>query len=225
VERWTDRAIDVARLQARILSLRFSRADLFRLETRHLVFGLAVTWLVGLGRYWDHLVILAVLGLVLWALILPLRPVHWSLAHLYAFLSLTALPGLLYAIPVERFMTLEAARTANVWFLAVVAAWRVLLLGLYLRRYGGLAIPMLAVALLLPVALIISALTFLNLEKAVFDLMSGLREDGTANDAAYAVLTALTLLSVAAAPILILSYAVAVYRGARARRLAIKGAT
>ena len=42
-----------------------------------------------------------------------------------AFVTLTAPPALLYAIPVERFMTPSAASVTNVWFLAVVAAWRV----------------------------------------------------------------------------------------------------
>jgi|GEM_PF-4987218 len=42
-----------------------------------------------------------------------------------AFVTLTAPPALLYAIPVERFMTPSAASVTNAWFLAVVAAWRV----------------------------------------------------------------------------------------------------
>lgn len=42
---------------------------------------------------------------------------------------------------------------------------------------------------------IITTLTVLNLERAVFDIMGGLRETGTANDSAYAVLFLLTFLS------------------------------
>ena len=49
---------------------------------------------------------------------------------------------------------------------------------------------------MLPIMSIIVTLTALNLERAVFDFMGGLREQGTANDDAYAVLTLLTLFSV-----------------------------
>ena len=44
----------LARTQLRILTLRFTRDDLEGLGTRHLVYGLLVTWAVGIGRYWDH---------------------------------------------------------------------------------------------------------------------------------------------------------------------------
>jgi hypothetical protein len=50
-------------------------------------------------------------------------------------------------------------------------------------------------AALLPITAIIVALGALNLERAVFDVMGGLREQGTANDNAYAVLFLLSLLS------------------------------
>ena len=57
------------------------------------------------------------------------------------FVTLTSLPALLYAIPVEKFMALEYAQTANVLFLAVVASWRVALLIVFLKRAAGLTRP------------------------------------------------------------------------------------
>lgn len=61
-----------------------------------------------------------------------------------------------------------------------------------MARLSALSI---AVAALLPITLIIVVLTVLNLERAVFDVMGGLREAGTANDSAYGILVGLTLFS------------------------------
>lgn len=212
--------------QQRVLSLRFDADDLARLDHRHLVYGLLVTWAVGLGRYWDHpepylvqalglgsLLVMGGLGLLLYGLLWPLRPRGWSLVHLYTFLSLTALPALLYAVPVERFLSLGAARATNVWFLAIVALWRVAMLGRYLARGTALSGGVLVAALLLPLALVIVVLTLLNLEQAVFSVMAGLREDeGTAGDTAYQYLFVLSTLSFLASPLLLLSYGIAVWK-------------
>ena len=208
-----------------MLSFRFTTDDLERLAPRHLVYGLLVTWAVGIGRYWDHpdpyliqalglgsLAVMSGLALLLYTLLRPLRPQRWSLLHLFTFLSLTALPALLYAIPVERFLTLDAARTVNLWFLALVALWRVALLGRYLSRWTDLSGPLLIAALLLPLALVVAVLTLLNLEKALFDVMAGIREDGTANDAAYQLLFLLSMFSYMASPVLLIFYASAVWK-------------
>ena len=111
-----------------------------------LVLGLGATWLVGIGRYWDNprvswlqhagigsLVYVVLLTCLLWLIGIGLRPSRWSLQHLFIFVTLTAPPGLLYAIPVERWLSPETARTTNLWFLAVVATWRVLMYARYLR--------------------------------------------------------------------------------------------
>jgi hypothetical protein len=108
---------EILRTQLRILSFRFDRSDLSALGPGHLAFGLATAWLAGIGRYWDHpdphfvqrlglgsLVIPFVLAGLVFALLYPLRPERWSYSHLLTFISLTSLPALLYAIPVERFM-------------------------------------------------------------------------------------------------------------------------
>jgi len=52
----------------------------------------------------------------------------------------------------------------------------------------------------------VTVLTALNLERAVFDVMGGLREEGTAGDSAYGVLIALTLLSTILVGPLLLAY-------------------
>ena len=192
----------------RLLTFRISREEFLRFDNRHLAFGVVCTGVVGVGRWWDDaganllqhvgvgsVIYIFLLSLLLWLVIWPLKPEGWSYRHVLTFVSLTSPPAILYAIPVERFTTLETARTLNVWFLAVVAAWRVALLVFYLRRHARLSSLSIVVAALLPITFIIVTLTVLNLERAVFDLMGGLRGGGTANDSAYGILVGLTFLS------------------------------
>lgn len=208
----------------RILAFRVTREELLRLDTRHLVAGFACTLIVGAGRYWDdpgahwaqHLglgsaVYVGVLSGFLWLLLWPLGPMDWSYRRILTFVALVSPPAILYAIPVERFLTLGQARTANVLFLAVVATWRVALLFFFLSRLARLRWYQVIVASLLPLTLIVVALAGLNLERAVFDIMSGMRADsGTANDAAYEILFLLTMLSTIAFPALMVAYVVLV---------------
>jgi hypothetical protein len=209
----------ILRIVSRLLTFRLTREEFFQFNDRHLAFGVACTWIVGVGRWWDdpranllqHLgigsvIYIFILSLLLWLVARPLKPQSWSYRHVLTFVSLTSPPAILYAIPVERFASLEAARTLNVWFLAVVATWRVALLFFYLRRHALLPIFPIVVAALLPMTLIITALTVLNLERVVFDVMGGLRDGGTANDGAYAILVALTFLSLFLFPPLLLCY-------------------
>ncbi len=192
----------------RLLTFRMTREEFLHFNRRHLAFGIACTWVAGVGRWWDdpganllqHLgagsvVYIFLLSLLLWLVVWPLKPRDWSYRHVLTFVALTSPPAILYAVPVERFTDLGTARTLNVWFLAIVAAWRVALLFFYLVRHARLSVFSVAVAALLPVTLIVVTLTLLNLERAVFDLMGGLREGGTANDSSYGVLVALTFLS------------------------------
>lgn len=192
----------------RLLTFRISREEFLRFNYKHLAFGIACTWIVGIGRWWDdpranllqHLgigsvIYIFVLSLLLWLVIRPLKPQGWSYRHILTFVSLTSPPAILYAIPVERFTALGTARTLNIWFLAVVATWRVALLVFYLRRYTRLSSFSIAVAALLPITFIIVTLTVLNLERAAFDVMGGLRGGGTANDSVYGILVGLTMLS------------------------------
>lgn len=206
--------------QFRLLCFRSTSAGPAQYWRAYLAYGLVVTWLAGIGRYWDNpraslfqhlglgsVTYVLLLALLLWVLLIPLRPQRWSYRNVLVFLSLTSLPALLYAIPVERFMSLEAAQQTNVWFLAVVASWRVALLFVFLRRVARLSWLAMLIAGLLPLTLIVTALTVLNLEHVVFNLMGGLapgQESG--NDAAYGVLFLITYFSVFAFPVLLIGY-------------------
>jgi hypothetical protein len=190
----------------------------------YLAWGLFVTWLAGVGRYWDHpnasgwqyaglgsVAYVFVLSAFLWAIVAPLRPRNWSFVGVLIFVTLTSLPALLYAIPVEKFMSLAAAQTANVIFLAIVASWRVALLIVFLKRAAALTATGVTVASLLPLTIIVTALAALNLEKAVFEIMGGNMQQ-TQNDAAYFILLVITVLSVVLSPVMLIIYCVLVYR-------------
>ncbi len=216
----------------RFLTFRRTTSHLYENARAYLFFGLSFTWLAGVGRYWDNpradlwqylglgsVAYVFVLAAVIWILVLPLRPKNWSYSNVLLFVTLTAPPAVLYAIPVERFMPLELAASTNAWFLAVVALWRVSLYVVFLYRTASLDIVATGVATLLPLVIIVVSLMGLNLEHVVFDIMSGIRpEDRTQNDAAYAVVFALSLLSVTAAPIIFIAYVVLSYRAWRGRR-------
>jgi hypothetical protein len=195
----------------------------------YLAWGLFTTWLAGMGRYWDHpeagwwqyaglgsVAYVFVLALFLYVLIAPLRPRNWSFVGVLIFVTLTSLPALLYAIPVEKFMSMGTAQATNVIFLAIVATWRVALLAVFLRRAAGLAPGGAAVATLLPLTIIVTVLVVLNLEKAVFEIMGGNMQQ-TQNDAAYAILILITFFSVLASPIVLIAYGVMIYRARKSR--------
>jgi len=192
----------------RLLTFRATREELASFTGKHLAFGLLCTWIVGVGRYWDNprvdllqhlgigsVVYVFILSLSLWLIVWPLRPKNWSYFRVLVLVSLVSPPAILYALPVEKFYSLDTANSLNVLFLAVVAAWRVALLVFFLRRLGGLGKFSVVVATLLPLTLIAVTLTVLNLEKAVFDFMGGVRE-GTASDASYGILFLLSFFSI-----------------------------
>ncbi|HEX6184124.1 MAG TPA: hypothetical protein VFZ44_09630 [Pyrinomonadaceae bacterium] len=205
---------------ARLLAFRLTAEEFRGFGLAHLLFGLACTWVVGAGRWWDDpragalqqtglgsVVYVFILAGLLWVVALPLRPRRWSYRHVLTFVALTAPPAALYAIPVEMLYGMETARALNVLFLFFVASWRVALLLFYLRRHAGLSASAAVVAAFLPVVAIVSTLTVLNLERAVFTTMGGLRGEQTVNDSAYVVLILLTYFSVLLLPLLLIAYA------------------
>jgi len=197
------------RAVARFLTFRLSRAEFLTLDNRHLGFALLCTWIVGIGRWWDDpkagllqhaglgsVLYAVVLAGVLWLVTLPLKPQNWTYRRVLTLVAMTAPPGILYAIPVERFFELRTAGQLNLWFLAAVATWRVALLMHFLVRFpliGGFQALLCA---LLPVTAIVTALSALNLHRVVFNIMGSIGEGSrTAHDAAYGVLLGLTVIS------------------------------
>ena len=216
--------------QFRLLTFRSPSPAIREHWQPYLAFGLVCTWLAGIGRYWDNpkaylwqhvglgsIAYVFSLALLLWLLLIPLRPRNWSYRNVLLFITLTALPALLYAIPVEKLMPLHTAQAVNAWFLAIVATWRVALLFVFLRRVAGLTGFTIVVAALVPLVIIVTALTFLNLEHVIFNIMAGIQEqDRSANDSAYAIVVVLSVFSIMAAPFLLAAYACLAYRAWRA---------
>jgi hypothetical protein len=190
-----------------------------------LVWGLLVTWLVGMGRYWDHpsaktlqylgvgsLIYVLALTTFLFLLLWPLKIERLSFFRLLTCISLCSLPAALYAIPVEQFMAMEQARAANFWFLAIVAAWRVALIFRIFARGFDMDLDKSVPVIALSMTLIVVALNILNLEQAVFDFMGGGRRQATSSDSAYQFVIMLSWLSFLICPIALIAYAVQVYR-------------
>lgn len=218
----------------RLLTFRASREELVNLTGKHLAFGLLCTWIVGMGRYWDNprvgllqhlgvgsVVYVFILSLFLWLIVWPLRPKHWSDFRVLTFVCLVSPPAILYALPVESYYTLGAANNLNGKFLLIVAAWRVALLIFFLRRLGELNWFAVLIATLLPLTLIVSTLTVLNLEKAVFDFMGGVSER-TASDASYGTLFMLSLFSLLLFLPVLLCYAALVIYARRNKRRGVE---
>ncbi len=196
------------------------------------IFGLVCTWLAGIGRYWDNprahlwqtlglgsLAYVFILAFVIWALLAPLRPENWSYRNVLVFLTLTSPLALLYAIPVEKFMSQEGAVSANVAFLAVVATWRVALYVLFLRHTARLNIGSVLIGTLLPLSIIVFVLAVLNLEHVIFNLMGGLRpQDLSPNDGAYKFVVVLAFISFYLSPLLVLVYLILIVLAFRTKR-------
>ena len=201
----------------RFLFFRFQKDDVFKLNSTDLILGLIITWGVGIGRYWDDpgahigqylglgsLVYVFVLALILLLILLPFKIENLNYKKILTFITLTSLPAALYAIPVERFMTIPEASRLNAQFLAIVAIWRV---AIYWRFLWVIGFNWFRTTILafLPLTLIVTCLTLLNLERAVFRIMGGFRQETPANDA-YDILVLLTLTSAIAVGPLVLSF-------------------
>ena len=217
----------------RLLTFRIRADELAQLPNRHLVIGMIATWIVGIGRWWDDphahvlkqsgigsIAYVVALSIVLWLVVLPLRPKRWSFVKVLTFVSLTAPPALLYAIPVEMFMPMKAAAQINLWFLLIVATWRVALMLFFFRRYAGLGAGATLVCALLPLASIVIVLTVLNLSSGAVQVMGGLRNPGV-NRITISVITLLGYLSFMSFVPMLIAYIVFVvlaWRSAKARK-------
>lgn len=208
----------------RLLTFRLTRIEMLHFGKQHFIAGLIGTWIVGIGRYWDdpganllqHLglgsvIYIFALALLIWLILLPFNIKEWKYFTVVTFIGLTSFPAIFYAIPVERFVALEIANTINVWFLAIVALWRLCLLYYFLKHFTQLGVGYILTVTLMPICLIISSLTALNLHRVVFDIMGGVRNP-TPHDASYFVLMLLTGVSSILIIPLIIAYGVGIYK-------------
>ena len=211
----------------RLLTFRITREEILNFGWKHLVFGLICTWIVGAGRNWDNpqagflqhlgigsVVYVFILSALLAVIIAPLMPQDWTLFRVITFISLVSPPAVLYAIPVEKFATVEAANSLNACFLLVVSIWRVLLLMFFLQRFALLSPSSVLVATSLPLILIVMLVFILNFERLVLDSMGGFR-DKTSNDASDGLLGLVFLISILLFPVVLIAYFWIIRRNAR----------
>lgn len=219
-----------ARSIARLLTFKLTRDEMLQFNKKHFISGLTGTWIVGMGRYWDdkgasllqHLglgsvIYIFVLAAFIWLIVKPYFVDNWSYFTVLTFISLTSFPAILYAIPVERMASIDVARSMNVWFLAIVAGWRLALLYFFLKRFTRLAILNIVTITMMPICLIIASLTALNLHRVVFNIMGGFRE-ANAHNSAYFVLMFLTVISIILTIPLLLAYGFGIYRRYKERK-------
>lgn len=179
----------------RVLTFRSTREELLGFGDRELAFGALLCWIVGVGRYWDapkaewvqrlglgSVAYIFVLALFIWLLFLPWKIDGWSYKRVAAFISLTAPPAILYAIPVEMLFGIETASSLNVWALAIVAGWRAALLWFFFRRLGELSRGETFIATVLPISAIVAGLTWMNLASGAVVIMGGLRAPTSRDD-------------------------------------------
>lgn len=171
-----------------VLLFRADRERLAALGPRHLTVGVVATWMAGVGRWWDDPTattfqhtglgsILYALGLstLLWLVARPLCPTDWRWRRVFTYVTLSAPPAVLYAIPVERVVEDLTAAWMNVAFLGVVAVWRVALWARFLRVWGELGRVATTVATLLPITGIVFVVAFAEHASSLFVVMGGLR--------------------------------------------------
>jgi Yip1 domain len=201
----------------RLLSFQLSKAEMLQFESKHLVVGIIGTWVVGMGRYWDEknssflqnlglgsVIYIFLLAAFIWIILKPFFIKELSYFTVLTFISLTSFPAIFYAIPVERFFLVSTANSMNAWFLGIVAIWRFCLLYSFLKKFTQLSVSNIFTVTFMPICLIISVLTALNLHRVVFNIMSGIRNPSP-HDSSYLILNFLTVISALLTPFLLIA--------------------
>lgn len=189
----------------------------------HFTVGILGTWAVGIARNWDYpdAPLFATLGLASIAYVFVFSLVLFCFAwivseekrnywHVLSMVVLTSFPGLIYGIPVERFLEGGTAQVANLWFLGFVATWRVSLALFYLVRAAQNSFGIALATLATPIFGIILSLILTGRAGYVMEIMGGMNRDSSSPefqvDSAIATLGCLSYLL---APIAFLVYLIA----------------
>jgi hypothetical protein len=217
IKKYLTNIMSVVKTIAHLLTFKLSREEMMQFNLNHFIAGLIGTWIVGMGRYWDdrgaslfqHLglgsvIYIFVLAAFIWLIIKPFYVENWSYFTVVTFIGLTSFPAILYAIPVEKFVSIRTANTMNVWFLAIVALWRLLLLYYFLKRFTKLGFLNIITVTLMPICLIITTLTILNLHRVVFQLMGGMRDPNPHEDAYFILILLTGISAILTIPLLVL---------------------
>jgi len=214
----------------RLLTFRLTRDEMLQLNWRHFLAGLLGTWIVGMGRYWDHknasllqhlgfgsIIYIFILAGFIWLIVKPYFVEDWNYLTVVTFIGLTSFPAILYAIPVEKYYPIQTADSINAYFLSVVAIWRLCLLYYFLKKFTRLGIGSIFTITLMPICLIITTLSELNLDHVVYNIMSGI-EHPSPNDSSYLIIWLLSGISAIIILPLLIAYFVGIYFGYQKRK-------
>ena len=212
----------------RFAAFRRTKGDVTKQWRVYLAVGLAITWLVGFGRTWDFEsaplwlrtglpsvgYAFALAGFI-WLITLALRPARWSYRNVLLMVTMTALPGLVYAIPVERLMPVEAARAVNMLLLLIVATWRMALFYRFLRDVAQLPREETIVAWLLPPALIVAPLSAFGVLNAIARDMGGVRDQADPGEISATAIFVVAMITWITLPLLLIMFVALVVRRIR----------
>ncbi len=176
----------------RFVTFRSRSEDFEKWDWRHFVVGFTGTWAVGIARNWDYpsapffatlglasIAYIFILSLVLFVFAWPVSSTKRNYWHVLTMVSLTSFPGLIYGIPVEQFLDGGLAQQANLWFLIVVASWRVGLAIFYFIRGADCSLLTALATLGTPIFAIILSLIGTGRAGYVMEIMGGMNRDSS----------------------------------------------
>lgn len=180
--------LDALKTIWRVLTFRATYEELTRNAIMMCIIGMGITIAVGIGRYYDDprpLDIGKVMGLgslayaivfafTVFILLLPFGKKIRYIDSL-AFLTATAAPGFVYALPIELMVSDALAYQYNLVALLFVSAYRVSLFIWFLKKVCDLSALQTAVVTLLPLSTIVAALMLSNRMVLILDAMGGFR--------------------------------------------------
>lgn len=201
-----------------VLLLRITSERIRRFGWWHLFLGVAVTWLVGVGRWYDDpmadpvrltgvgsIVYVLFLGTFIYLVARPLASADSPLRNagkVIIAVMLTAAPAALYAFPIERFGDPDLHLNYNTAALFVVSTWRVMMFYSILRQGGEMDKKQTWAVMLVVISVILGVLGFFGVLGAVANSMGGFRdaaEERGATLAGYAFLAAIPMFIVGVA--------------------------
>ncbi|MGI8923601.1 MAG: hypothetical protein ACR2HJ_06100 [Fimbriimonadales bacterium] len=177
-----------------VLLLRISGDRIRGLGWKHFALGLVLTWIVGIGRWYDdpdavlaqqlgagsvgYIFVISLLICWLGGPFATAREIPWTYPRVLTYVSLTALPGIVYAFPIEWVASASVSRYYNLSALALVSAWRVAMLVRLYRDGAGMKPTQTAATTLFLISGIVLVLSFARVLNAVASAMGGFREEG-----------------------------------------------
>lgn len=160
--------LELILLELRVLFFCAYKEELLSLGKREFFFSMALVLLAGFGRAWHtaapNLIIAALtswgyvlcLGMYLWVLFALIGAKEWRFGRVLTFIGMTAPVAWLHAIPLERMLAPYEAEQASMIVFLVVTVWRIALLSWFAAQIACLGRMRIAVALFLPVALLMN---------------------------------------------------------------------